>query len=331
MKRILLVDDNRTIHRLAELTFADEGIEVLSASRGDAALEQLSRDDVSLVLADVSAPGICGYDLCAAIKQNEALKSLPVVLLIGASETFDLDRVAASGADATLTKPLDPSALVELVQSLLRRTAESSPPARHVQEDFTRFLLNGKQNQKAEAGLVSPTIPGDRRTNESSPCSQQPARQDDSFFPRPSGSADAGLAAFASSSVDVEWPSDEGLEEIVPVAVFDVPVSDAVVASAAVGGTSRTAGLSADGSAILPFITANDIPGLRNLEVPRSHTIEQKRVEETGEEAGERYSVMLNDLVNRIVSRVISQIEPDLKRLVRDSLQEIAGQGLKAK
>lgn len=330
MKRILLVDDNRTIHRLAELTFADEGIEVLSASRGDAALEQLSRDDVSLVLADVSAPGICGYDLCAAIKQNEALKSLPVVLLTGASETFDLDRVAASGADATLTKPLDPSALVELVQSLLRRTAESSPPPSRVQEDFTRFLLNGKQSQTMTIDPVSATIPSDRRTSESSPRQEQPAWREDSLFPRPGGSADAGLTDTASSSVDVEWPSDQELEEIVPVAVFDVPVSDAVVASAA-GGTRRTVGPPADGSAIFPFITADDIPGLRNLEVPRSHTIEQKRVEETGEEVGEQYSVMLNDLVNRIVNRVISQIEPDLKRLVRDSLQEIAGQGLKAK
>lgn len=331
MKRILLVDDNQTIQRLVSLTFVGEGIEVLAASRGDAALEQLSRDEVDLVLADASAPGINGYDLCAAIKQNDALKGLPVILLLGASEALDHDRIARAGADATIAKPLDPSTLVELVQSSLSPRTMATAAGRHVQEDFTSFLLDGK-SARADAPPPAPSTPAvDSRV---------------SFPPLPQISPDltagplshVALApphhaseSVASSEVRIEWDDDEkDLEEIVPIAVFSVPTSGVTDSSAAREGAA-TLRARADGSAILPHMTSDDIPGLRNLELPKAHTIEQKRAERVGGKADERYSMMLNELVNQIVSRVIVQIEPDLKQLVRDSLREIAQEGLKAK
>lgn len=87
------------------LTFADEGIDVITVGDGDTALERINEASPDLVLADVNMPGLSGYQICEKIRGNEATKNLPVVLLVGSFEPFDEKEADRVGANAYLTKP----------------------------------------------------------------------------------------------------------------------------------------------------------------------------------------------------------------------------------
>jgi CheY-like chemotaxis protein len=117
--RILLADDSITIQKVVNLTFADEGIEVVAVSNGDLAERRLAEVKPDLVLADIFMPGKNGYELCEAIKGSSHFSKVPVVLLVGAFEPFDQTEARRVGADAHLTKPFESRTLVETVRSLI--------------------------------------------------------------------------------------------------------------------------------------------------------------------------------------------------------------------
>ena len=132
--RILLADDSITIQKVVNLTFAEEGIEVVAVSSGDQAEKRLSEVKPDLVLADIFMPGKNGYELCESIKQNPQFRNVPVVLLVGAFEPFDQNEARRVRADAHLTKPFESRTLIETVRRLIGSnprtpTGPIAPPA----------------------------------------------------------------------------------------------------------------------------------------------------------------------------------------------------------
>src|SRR5262249_24883857 len=133
---LLLADDSVTIQRVVALTFANEDINVIACGDSDRAMASLRQTRPDIVLADVSMAGQSGYDLARHIKTTPQLNGIPVILLTGALEAVDPARAAEVACDAVLTKPLEPSKVVEQVKQLLSiRTVEvtsevvSIPPA----------------------------------------------------------------------------------------------------------------------------------------------------------------------------------------------------------
>ena len=126
--RILLADDSITIQKVVNLTFADEGIEVIAVSNGDMAERRLDEVKPDLVLADIFMPGKNGYELCEAIKQNSQFRNVPVVLLVGAFEPFDQAEARRVLADAHLTKPFESRTLVETVRRLIKASGRTTGP-----------------------------------------------------------------------------------------------------------------------------------------------------------------------------------------------------------
>ncbi|MFN2513750.1 MAG: PleD family two-component system response regulator [Pyrinomonadaceae bacterium] len=104
-RKLLLADDSITIQKVVALTFADEGVEVVTVSDGQEAIEQLGVITPDIVLADVFMPEVNGYEVCRYIKQNAKLKHIPVMLLVGSFEPFDEAEARKVGADDILTKP----------------------------------------------------------------------------------------------------------------------------------------------------------------------------------------------------------------------------------
>jgi CheY-like chemotaxis protein len=102
---LLLADDSLTIQKVVDLTFADEGVRVSCVGNGREAIEKLNQIVPDVVLADVFMPEVNGYQVCEYVKQNEKLKHIPVVLLVGSFEPFDEAEARRVGADDTLTKP----------------------------------------------------------------------------------------------------------------------------------------------------------------------------------------------------------------------------------
>jgi CheY-like chemotaxis protein len=104
-RTLLLADDSVTIQKVVNLTFADEGIDVITVGDGDSAMEKISQFTPDVVLADVHMPGLSGYRICEIIRENPSTKDLPVILLVGSFEPFDESEAARVGANAYLTKP----------------------------------------------------------------------------------------------------------------------------------------------------------------------------------------------------------------------------------
>ena len=125
-KTLLLADDSPTIQRVVALTFAGEDVTVVPVSSGDEAVEALNRSRPDVVLADIAMPGRSGYELAEYMRQSNHLASVPVLLLAGAFEPVDGDRVQAVGARGVLSKPFDPSVVVGRVRELLRDAASET-------------------------------------------------------------------------------------------------------------------------------------------------------------------------------------------------------------
>lgn len=126
---LLLADDSVTIQRVIELTFADEDVNVVAVSDGDAAIARLELSPPDIVLADVGMPGRSGYDVAEFMKTTPRLAHIPVVLLTGAFEPIDRTRAAAVGCDGVLAKPFEPHVVVSRVKELLDNRPVRIPPA----------------------------------------------------------------------------------------------------------------------------------------------------------------------------------------------------------
>jgi CheY-like chemotaxis protein len=128
-KRLLLADDSVTIHKVVNLTFASEDIEVEAVPDGSQALERAKASRPDILLADVSMPGLNGYELCESVKRDPDIADTPVVLLVGTFDDFDDDQAARVRCDAHLTKPLETSELIDIVRRLVGRgTSELGEP-----------------------------------------------------------------------------------------------------------------------------------------------------------------------------------------------------------
>jgi len=128
-KKLLLADDSITIQKVIGITFANEDYELSIVGDGDSALEKARAMRPDLVLADVFMPGKNGYELCAAIKQDPALKGVPVLLLAGTFEPFDEEKAIGSGADSWISKPFESQALISKVEGLLASSSAASASA----------------------------------------------------------------------------------------------------------------------------------------------------------------------------------------------------------
>lgn len=128
-RKLLLADDSITIQKVVDLTFTDEGATVLCVSNGREARERIEEFLPDVVLADVFMPEMNGYELCEYIKQNEKLKHIPVMLLVGSFEPFDEEEARKVGANDTLTKPFQSiRRLIEKVGLL----SSSRPPEEQI-------------------------------------------------------------------------------------------------------------------------------------------------------------------------------------------------------
>ena len=148
-RKLLLADDSVTIQKVIELTFADEGVRVVALSNGRDAIDQLEEMAPDIVLADVFMPEKSGYEVCEYVKQNEKLKHVPVVLLVGSFEPFDEAEARRVGADDILTKPFQSiRRLIDRVGALV-----SSPPRPDEAEIPTAELPKSHENGEDQERL----------------------------------------------------------------------------------------------------------------------------------------------------------------------------------
>jgi two-component system, OmpR family, alkaline phosphatase synthesis response regulator PhoP len=123
--KILIVDDEPHLRMLIQQTLEeleDEGVELLTASNGEEALQTIQQENPSLVFLDVMMPRKNGFDVCNAVKNELGLADIHIILLTAKGQEFDRLRGQEVGADLYMTKPFDPDALVARARSVLGLT-----------------------------------------------------------------------------------------------------------------------------------------------------------------------------------------------------------------
>src|SRR6202521_3027933 len=117
---VLVADDQAANRELLEELLTAQGCKVIPVPDGSAAVEQLPRTQVDLVLLDVMMPRLTGFQACEKIKNNPDTYLIPVILVTALSDKQDRIEGIRVGADDFLSRPVDRTELLARVRSLLR-------------------------------------------------------------------------------------------------------------------------------------------------------------------------------------------------------------------
>lgn len=123
--RVLVVDDNATNRRVAEMLLAAAGVEVVCAEDGEQAVEAFLRDRFDAILMDMMMPVLDGIDATRAIRRIErerGLRHTPVVMLTANTLPEHIAASLEAGADVHLAKPITPTGLFETLADLPQRS-----------------------------------------------------------------------------------------------------------------------------------------------------------------------------------------------------------------
>src|SRR5262245_5328625 len=119
-ERILVVDDDPRVRDILQRFLEREGYVTIPAVSGEEALERVAEYPPDLVLLDVQLPGIDGFTVCHALKENVATALIPVTILSGLQDAEARTRGIESGADDFITKPFEYTMLRARVRTQLR-------------------------------------------------------------------------------------------------------------------------------------------------------------------------------------------------------------------
>lgn len=158
MPKLLIADSSPMMHRIMELTFAPEGLQVLTALDGEQAISLLPIARPDVVIADHALARRSGYEVAQFIREHSELGPIPILLLASPFEPLDRERAEAVGVAGEVSKPFDPVQLVARVRDLLARkdvapaepapaperdaapglklVTSSAPPARGALDDY---------------------------------------------------------------------------------------------------------------------------------------------------------------------------------------------------
>jgi two-component system cell cycle response regulator DivK len=113
-KRILYIEDNFQNRRLVKKILGAEGYEFLEAEDAASGIELALKERPDLILMDINMAGMDGMEATAVLKKSEAAR-IPVIALTAVAMKGDRERILAAGCDDYMQKPINRSALVDIV------------------------------------------------------------------------------------------------------------------------------------------------------------------------------------------------------------------------
>ena len=121
--KILIVDDVMSNVLLLKVLLTNEKFNIVTASNGNQALDQVKKENPDLILLDVMMPGKDGYEVCRTIRQESAV---PIILITARGEDYDKIMGLDIGADDYIVKPFSPSEVMARLRAVLRRISRQS-------------------------------------------------------------------------------------------------------------------------------------------------------------------------------------------------------------
>ena len=118
-KKILVVADSVNIHMMASLVLGRHRYDLLSARDGREAVDKVRTEKPDLVVMDSATPRMSGFEACHALRQEEATRDVPVILVTPHGELESIQKGYESGCSDYLPKPIDGLELLAKVHGRL--------------------------------------------------------------------------------------------------------------------------------------------------------------------------------------------------------------------
>ena len=116
---VLVVDDVTDVTEMIALFLKHAGYDVTTANSGNNALQLASHRNFDLIISDIGMPEMNGYELAESLRALRHYRTTPLIAVTGYTEYDDRGRSLRAGFDAHLTKPINPSQLLELIARLI--------------------------------------------------------------------------------------------------------------------------------------------------------------------------------------------------------------------
>ena len=115
-KRILTVDDSRTMRDMLKLALEQAGFEVVQADDGIHGLEVLEGESPDVIITDINMPRMDGFGFIEGVRKDERLRAVPILVLTTESDGVKKERARAAGATGWIVKPFNPTKLVDAIR-----------------------------------------------------------------------------------------------------------------------------------------------------------------------------------------------------------------------
>jgi DNA-binding response OmpR family regulator len=118
-KRLLIVDDERSIRELFQSAFSDSGCQVYLAENSEQALDILKRHDIDLIFLDLKLFGMNGIDLCRRIRKDKPITI--IYAITGWGGLFEVEECREAGFDDFFTKPVQLDVIFKAVENAFEK------------------------------------------------------------------------------------------------------------------------------------------------------------------------------------------------------------------
>ncbi len=123
IKKILICDDNDTVHETIGTYLKNDGMTYISAYDGKEALEKFNAEKPNLVILDLMMPKIFGTEVCKEIRK---ISNVPIIMLTAKGEEIDRIVGLEIGADDYIVKPFSPREVVTRIKTIFRRVGNAN-------------------------------------------------------------------------------------------------------------------------------------------------------------------------------------------------------------
>lgn len=139
MKKILIVEDEKSLATVISDSLKNEGFETVVIHRGDEAIDCFYKEKPDLILLDINLPGMNGWEVCKKLK---SLSQIPIIMATARDSEFDEIKGLELGADDYITKPFTPKLLIIKLKKLFKLNNDTFFKIGDITFDFNTFKLD---------------------------------------------------------------------------------------------------------------------------------------------------------------------------------------------
>lgn len=139
MKKILIVEDERSLAEVISDSLISEGFSTFIVNRGDQAIDSFYTEKPDLILLDINLPGLSGWEICKEIK---TLSQTPIIMITARDSEFDEIKGLELGADDYITKPFTPKLLIIKLKKIFKLENDTFFKVGNITFDFNTFKLD---------------------------------------------------------------------------------------------------------------------------------------------------------------------------------------------